>query len=95
MICQWVAGGWPTIVCFGVADAIIQVPAGRVKGGQQWRVCVLHKAIVEHGLVVALAHLIVGVGQLHSTQRRLSCALFCIAGASDAGSFSRTGYSVS
>lgn len=53
-----------TIVRLIVCHSIVQVAAGQVQGCQPGRVGVLYEAVVEEGLVVALAHLVVGMHQL-------------------------------
>ena len=56
-----------TIVGLIVCHSIVQVAAGQVQGCQPGRVGVLNEAVVEEGLVVALAHLVVGMHQLQAT----------------------------
>ena len=63
---------WRTVVGLGVLGCVVQVAVGRVEGGQQGRLQVLHKAVVEQGLIVALADLVVLVHQLRSTLHLLS-----------------------
>ena len=63
-----------TVVLLREGSFIVQVALGEVQGGQSRRVKVLHEAVVEKRVVVALAPPVVGVPQLRARHQGLGFA---------------------
>ena len=64
-----------TIVLLRVESVCVEVPSEDVLRGQLGRVGVLHKSVVEQGVVVALQSCVVRVHQLRSRKRAAASAL--------------------